>query len=301
MGVISSLVVTLMRTDTKNTIGAQRRTSHARYGLRRAIGAFLLHVIRVPLIAVRSLLRRRTIYVGRGTKIAWDVTCSREGEVVLGEGAYIGSGTSFRCGVGGRIEVGDHTRIGENCYLQAMPGQTLTIGKYSGVADCVRITSVDGIELGDSAQIGHHVEIGPQEPTARGSLKTGERVYISAYSNLDLSADIVIDDDVAISPFCSFYTHSHTAIDGTLIWDNKIRTAPIRVGRGAWIGHGASLMPGVQIGANSVVGALAVVTRPVEVNVLVGGVPAKVIRRNSTVLASKSKQKQHSTKPADGQ
>jgi maltose O-acetyltransferase len=156
---------------------------------------------------------------------------------------------------------------------------------------------VHAFHLGDHAQIGHHVEIGPQEPTARGSLKTGQRVYISAYSNLDLCADVVIDDDVAIGPFFSFYTHSHTAVAGTLIWENEIRNAPIRVGRGAWIGHGASLMLGAQIGANSIVGALAVVTRPVEINV-----PAKVIRRTvSTVLAGKSQQKQHSTKPADGQ
>ena len=46
-----------------------------------------------------------------------------------------------------------------------------------------------------------------------------------------------------------------------------------------WIGRNAIIMPGVRIGKGSIIGAGAVVTREVELYSIVGGVPAKLIRR----------------------
>ena len=51
------------------------------------------------------------------------------------------------------------------------------------------------------------------------------------------------------------------------------------VGRNVWIGSNATILQGVTIGDNAVVGAGAVVTRDVEANTVVGGVPAKFIKR----------------------
>ena len=49
--------------------------------------------------------------------------------------------------------------------------------------------------------------------------------------------------------------------------------------RRAWIGAGATILPGVTIGENSVVGAGSVVTRDVESNTIVAGNPARVIKK----------------------
>ena len=49
--------------------------------------------------------------------------------------------------------------------------------------------------------------------------------------------------------------------------------------RRAWIGAGATILPGVTIGENSVVGAGSVVTRDVESNIIVAGNPARVIKK----------------------
>lgn len=54
--------------------------------------------------------------------------------------------------------------------------------------------------------------------------------------------------------------------------------APIVIGKKVWIGAGATIIPGVTIGDNSVIAAGAVVLRDVPANVIAGGVPAKVIR-----------------------
>lgn len=56
-------------------------------------------------------------------------------------------------------------------------------------------------------------------------------------------------------------------------------TKRVRIGHDVWIGHGAVVMPGVSIGNGAVVGANAVVTRAVEPYTIVGGVPARQIRR----------------------
>ena len=53
---------------------------------------------------------------------------------------------------------------------------------------------------------------------------------------------------------------------------------PIQIGNDVWIGGNATILPGVTIGSNVIVAAGAVVTHDVPDNVIVGGVPAKVIR-----------------------
>ena len=54
--------------------------------------------------------------------------------------------------------------------------------------------------------------------------------------------------------------------------------APIVIGRKVWIGSNATVLPGVTIGDRSIVAAGAVVNRDVPPDVIVGGVPAKVIK-----------------------
>ena len=53
---------------------------------------------------------------------------------------------------------------------------------------------------------------------------------------------------------------------------------PIVIKRNAWIGAGATILPGVTIGENSIVAAGAVVSKNVPSNTIVGGVPAKHIK-----------------------
>ena len=54
--------------------------------------------------------------------------------------------------------------------------------------------------------------------------------------------------------------------------------APIIIGNNVWIGASVTVVPGVTIGDNAIIAAGAVVTKDVEANTIVGGVPAKVIR-----------------------
>jgi phosphonate metabolism protein (transferase hexapeptide repeat family) len=60
------------------------------------------------------------------------------------------------------------------------------------------------------------------------------------------------------------------------------RSQQVTIGHDVWIGHGATILPGVNIGNGAVVGAGAVVSRDVAPYTIVGGIPARLIRRRFT-------------------
>lgn len=112
----------------------------------------------------------------------------------------------------------------------------------------------------------------------------------------DCGKNITIGKNVFINAGCKFQDQGGITIgDGSLIGHNVVLVtlnhsllaskranlipAPIRIGKNVWIGANAVVLPGVTIGDGAVIAAGAVVTKNVEADTVVGGVPAKVIRR----------------------
>jgi galactoside O-acetyltransferase len=60
--------------------------------------------------------------------------------------------------------------------------------------------------------------------------------------------------------------------------DQPAQALPVDIGRNVWIGMNSTVMPGVSIGDNSVIGAGSVVTRPIPSGVIAYGNPCRVIR-----------------------
>lgn len=128
--------------------------------------------------------------------------------------------------------------------------------------------------------------------------KTGDSIYVNPplyvdygrhveigdnfYANMDcvfLDVNkISIGDNVMVGPRVSFYTAGHPT-------DAEVRVKelefglPIAIEDNVWIGGSASILPGVTVGENSIVAAGAVVTKDVPNNTIVGGNPARVIRK----------------------
>ena len=86
---------------------------------------------------------------------------------------------------------------------------------------------------------------------------------------------ITIDDGVFIAPKVNLITINHSENPALR---SATYFAPIHIKKNVWIGVGASVMPGVTIGENAIVAANAVVTKDVPDNMIVGGVPARVLR-----------------------
>ncbi len=112
----------------------------------------------------------------------------------------------------------------------------------------------------------------------------------------DFGKNISIGKDVFINSGCHFQDQGGIRIgDGTLIGHNvvlatinhdldpgknrKNRYAPIKIGNHVWIGSNATVLPGVTIGDWSVVAAGAVVRQDVPPMTVVGGVPAKILKK----------------------
>ena len=106
-------------------------------------------------------------------------------------------------------------------------------------------------------------------------IKIGKNVFINhACSFLDLGG-ITIEDDVLIGPRVNLTTENHP-VDPTKRKHLDLKSILIK--RNVWIGAGATILPGVTIGENSIVAAGAVVNKDVPDNAIVGGVPAKFIK-----------------------
>lgn len=105
--------------------------------------------------------------------------------------------------------------------------------------------------------------------------RIGKSVFINSdCSFLDIGG-ITIENEVLIGPKVNLITESHP-LNPT---ERKSLTVkPIVIKRNAWIGAGATILPGVTVGENSVVAAGAVVNKDVPDNMVVAGVPAKVIK-----------------------
>jgi putative colanic acid biosynthesis acetyltransferase WcaF len=108
-------------------------------------------------------------------------------------------------------------------------------------------------------------------------LSLGERSCLAAGVDCYCVDRIEIGDDVTVSQDAFLCTASHD-IDRA---DRPLVTAPIRIGRGAWIFARATILPGVSVGEGAVVAACAVVTRDVPAYAVVAGNPARVVRQRT--------------------
>ena len=107
------------------------------------------------------------------------------------------------------------------------------------------------------------------------NLKIGENVFINAGCRFQDQGGITIGDGTLIGHNVVLATINHD-LDPAHRNDNL--PAPILIGKNVWIGANATVLPGVTIGDNAVIAAGAVVTKDVPADVVVGGVPAKMIR-----------------------
>jgi len=110
------------------------------------------------------------------------------------------------------------------------------------------------------------------------NITIGENFYANHNCVILDGAKVTFGSNVFVGPDCGFYTAGHPLDRESR--DRGLEYAhPITVGDSVWFGGGVKVMPGVTIGSNVVVAAGAVVTEDIPDNCLVGGVPAKLIRK----------------------
>ena len=128
-----------------------------------------------------------------------------------------------------------------------------------------------GCEIGEDSRIGTFVEI------QRGA-RIGRRCKVSSHTFI--CEGVTIEDDVFIGHNVSFINdrYPHATANGQLQTERDWKLESTLVKRGASIGTSATILCGVVIGENAIVGAGSVVTHDVPPGVIVAGNPARVLK-----------------------
>ena len=138
------------------------------------------------------------------------------------------------------------------------------------------------LEMGPSA----HVQFGSgcvvdQDMTieCNGSLRVGDRTIFGHHCTLAIRDSIEMGQDCLIAEMVSIRDHDHKFDRPDIpTREQGIISAPVRIGRNVWLGSKVTVLKGVSIGDNAVIGANAVVAEDIPANAVAVGVPARVIR-----------------------
>ena len=123
-------------------------------------------------------------------------------------------------------------------------------------------------------EFGEGSKIMPMINVVRGKeVKIGRNCSILNNVLFMAAGGITIGDGAMIAANAQLINNNH---DEHKRW--LLTCAPIEIKRNAWVGAGATILPGVTVGENAIVAAGAVVTKDVAANTVVGGVPAKFIK-----------------------
>lgn len=111
-------------------------------------------------------------------------------------------------------------------------------------------------------------------------IKMGDRSTINTGGHVVAAYGIEIGSDVMIGEYVSIRDQNHKFDDiNTPMIDQGMSGKTIKICNNVWIGRGVYIGPGVEIGEGVIVGANSVVTKSVTPYTIVGGVPAKEIRK----------------------
>jgi acetyltransferase-like isoleucine patch superfamily enzyme len=124
-------------------------------------------------------------------------------------------------------------------------------------------------EMGEGSRV-----MPPTIVVRRQNVKIGKNVVVMTNSLFMSAGGITIEDDVLVAANAQLISNNHDPEEHQIL-----TCKPVVLKRNCWIGAGATILPGVTVGENAIVGAGAVVTKDVEPNTVVGGIPAKLIKR----------------------
>jgi bifunctional UDP-N-acetylglucosamine pyrophosphorylase/glucosamine-1-phosphate N-acetyltransferase len=239
------IVQALVSADLVETIGINTRIQ-----LAEAEAAMRQRINHAHMLAGVTIVDPAATYIEPGVKIGrdtvlWPNTYLR-GRTVIGEGCIIGPNT-----------IAEDTTVGDCCEILSSVLESAVVDDNVGIGPFARLRK--GAHLCKGVHMGNFGEV--KDSTLGPGTKMGHFSYIG---NANIGPDVNIG---AGTVTCNY--------DG-------VHKNPTEIGEGAFIGSDTMLVAPVKIGAHARTGAGAVVTKDVEADTLVVGVPARPIRKLNT-------------------
>jgi acetyltransferase-like isoleucine patch superfamily enzyme len=155
------------------------------------------------------------------------------------------------------------------------------LGVNCSISLTARIKATDGgkVIIGKNVSLGRGVSIVAQG----GKVSIGDNCFIGDWSTITSKDYVEIGPDSLIAERVSIrdQNHSLNGGEGIRIKDSGFSVAPIVIGTDVWLSAGVVVLKGVNLGSSSVVGANAVVVANVEPMSIVGGVPARLLKKRN--------------------
>lgn len=157
--------------------------------------------------------------------------------------------------------------IGERLQMEVIPDIQGTVRVY----------------LGDDVNLSGGFKILAGRIFSDPEFRVGNRTFIGSGCFFMVAKSITIGDDVLIAAHCHISDFSAHPLDpdgraaGEQVDPQDVR--PVRIGNKAWIGRGATVLPGVTIGEGAIVGAATVVTKDVPAGHICVGNPGRILAR----------------------
>ena len=143
-------------------------------------------------------------------------------------------------------------------FNNAMPGTA----EYEELMHCIFPT------MGENSRVGT-----PLTAIRPHMVSIGKNVVVMPGCLMMSAGGITIDDGAMIAANVQLISNNHD------LYERQVITCkPVHIGKNAWIGAGATILPGVTVGDNAVVGAASVVTKDVAPDTIVAGNPARFIK-----------------------
>lgn len=170
---------------------------------------------------------------------------------------------------------------------QALRGQFKAIGKSSEFFYMdYEVLNPENIEIGDNCGFGRFVRLCTYNNYANQKfypkLKIGNQVTFGNEIHIGCIDSVSIGNGTLLASRIFITDHFHGSVNKSDILTppskRPLSSKPVCIGNNVWIGEGVCVMPGVTIGDNVIIGANAVVTHSFPKNVVIAGVPAKIIK-----------------------
>lgn len=186
------------------------------------------------------------------------------------------------------LDIGNHIRmfwvkIIWSCYKTTFK----KIGKHSYVSEIPIVRGTEFVEIGDNFFAGSDLRIEAWDSYGKQKFNPSiiigdnvtftERIYLSCVDKIEIGDGTLFGRDVFVSD------NSHGYIDETAIGVPPVKRplsskGPVKIGKNVWIGRQCTILSGVTIGDNAIIGANSLVNNNIPENAVVAGSPARIIR-----------------------
>jgi acetyltransferase-like isoleucine patch superfamily enzyme len=160
-----------------------------------------------------------------------------------------------------RIRFGQAVRLGDHVYVSALGSGYVTLGDHTSIGAFSRVIISTTFD-----RVGSEITV-------------GDRVGIGEFASLGGAGGLHIGDDTIVGGYLSTHPENHVFSDpDTLIRLQGVTRLGIRIGSNCWIGAKVTFLDGAVVGDNCVVAAGAVVRGVFPDDVVIGGVPARILK-----------------------